>query len=112
MPTHAELTGELLRGAASLFRNLAVQNESMADTLGKQAGVYTAMSDLIVRDPEGVTRGVTHAEMSARLLQEAAGFLRTLAEQNSSLQETMMENANIYDGMSDLIRDNPLGVLD
>ncbi len=54
----------------------------------------------------------THSELAAKLLVDAAGFFRTLAEQNEPLKEQMSENANVFEQMAALLSQNPAGDLD
>jgi len=112
MPTHAELTGKLLIDAAAFFRTLASQNDSLKEQMTENATVFEQMGELIVNDPEGDLEGTPHAELAGRLLQDAAGFFRTLAEQNEPIQEQMNENANVYEQIGDLVAEDPLGILD
>lgn len=112
MPTHAELSAKLLADAASFFRTLAEQNENLTDQMTENATVFEQMSQLIAQDPEGELEGTSHAELTGRLLKDAAGFFRTLAEQNEPIKEQMQENATVYDQIGDLVAQDPLGVLD
>lgn len=112
MPTHAELSGKLLADAATFFRTLAEQNEEHKDQMTENATVFDQMSSLITQDPEGSLEGTAHADLTGRLLKDAAGFFRTLAEQNEPIKEQMNENANVYEQIGDLVAQDPLGVLD
>ncbi len=112
MPTHAELAGKLLSDAATFFRTLASQNESLAEQMTENATVFEQMADLIAQDPQGELEGTSHAELTGRLLKDAAGFFRTLAEQNEPIRDQMTENANVYDQIGDLVANDPLGVMD
>jgi len=53
----------------------------------------------------------SHAELAAKLLVDAAAFFRTLGEQNSQLQEQMLENAGVFDQMAGLLNQKPGGEL-
>ena len=112
MPTHSELTGKLLIDAAAFFRTLGSQNDALTDQMTENATVFEQMGDLIVNDPEGDLEGTSHAELAGRLLKDAAGFFRTLAEQNEPIKDQMNENANVYDQIGDLVAEDPLGILD
>lgn len=112
MPTHSELAGKLLVDAATFFRTLAEQNESLREQMTENATVFEQMSNLIMQDPNGDLQGTTHAELTGRLLKDAAGFFRTLAAQNEPIKEQMEENANVYDQIGDLVSSDPNGVLD
>ncbi len=112
MPTHAELSAKLLSDAAAFFRTLASQNENLTDQMTENATVFEQMSQLIANDPQGDLEGTPNAELTGRLLKDAAGFFRTLAEQNEPIREQMHENANVYEQIGDLVIADPLGVLD
>lgn len=51
----------------------------------------------------------SHAELAAKLLEDAAGFFRTLGEQNAPLRAQMEENANVFLQMGTLLRQDPTG---
>jgi len=51
---------------------------------------------------------MTHAQLAARLLRDAAAFFNHLAEENPALQEHMEENAQIYNQVADLVENSPL----
>ena len=112
MPTHAELAGKLLGDAATFFRTLASQNDSLTDQMTENATVFEQMGALILQDPQGALAGTSHAELAGRLLKDAAAFFRTLAEQNEPIREQMTENANVYEQIGNLVSGDPLGVLD
>ncbi len=112
MPTHAELAGKLLMDAATFFRTLADQNESLTEQMTENATVFDQMGTLITQDPNGELEGTPNAELTGRLLKDAAGFFRTLAEQNEPIKEQMSENANVYEQIGELVANDPLGILD
>ncbi len=112
MPTHAELAGKLLGDAATFFRTLASQNEALKDQMTENATVFDQMAGLIINEPNGLLDGTRNAELTSRLLNDAAGFFRTLGEQNEPIREQMVENANVYNKISSLVNENPLGILD
>lgn len=112
MPSHAELAGRLLKDAADFFRRLGEQNESLKKQMLENAGVFEQMSGLILKSPDGAVGDSSHAQMAAQLLTDAANFFRKLAAQNEHIKEQMEENANVYDQMAMLVRNNPRGILD
>ncbi|MCB1651509.1 MAG: hypothetical protein KDI46_05590 [Alphaproteobacteria bacterium] len=63
-------------------------------------------------DPQGVLNGSAHSELAGRLLVDAADFFITLAEQNEPIKEQMLENANVYKQLGELVMQNPMGILD
>ena len=98
--------------AAAFFRTLASQNDALKDQMTENATVFEQMGELIVNDPEGSLEGTPHAELAGRLLKDAAGFFRTLAEQNEPIRDQMNENANVYEQIGDLVTEEPFGILD
>lgn len=112
MPTHAELASKLLADAATFFKTLARQNEDLEEQMIENATVFDQMSEIVLQNPEGQLDGAPIAELASRLLKDAAGFFRTLAEQNEPIREQMTENANVYEQIGDLVFNDPLGILD
>jgi hypothetical protein len=112
MPTHAELASKLLADAATFFRTLAEQNEELRVQMSENAIVFDQMADLIVNEPQGRLEDTSHSELAGRLLVDAAGFFRSLAEQNEPIKEQMEENANVYEQLGKLVAEDPLGILD
>ena len=55
---------------------------------------------------------ITHAQLAAKLLKDAAVFFRTIGEQNPPLKIQMDENANVFEQVADLVEQNPTGVID
>lgn len=53
----------------------------------------------------------THAELASKLLADAATFFRTLADQNEPIKDQMLENAGVFEQMSQLIAQDPNGEL-
>lgn len=54
----------------------------------------------------------THAELAAKLLRDAAGFFRNVGEQNPPLKDQMLDNADVYDQVANLVESDPAGVLE
>jgi hypothetical protein len=50
---------------------------------------------------------LTHAQLAARLLRDAASFFRHLADENPTLHDSMAENALIYDQVADMVEESP-----
>lgn len=50
---------------------------------------------------------MTHAQLAARLLRDAAAFFNHLGDENPTLHESMQENARIYAQVADLVENNP-----
>lgn len=51
----------------------------------------------------------THAELAGKLLIDAAGFFKTLSEQNPEIEKEMTENAGVFEQMAALIVQEPQG---
>ncbi len=54
----------------------------------------------------------TYADLSAKLLFEAAHFFKTLAGQDENLRERLEENATIFEQVGQLIQNDPTGNLE
>ena len=54
MTTHAKLSAQLLRDAATFFDNVATQNPSIQDQLTQNAEIYRQVANLVEEDPMGV----------------------------------------------------------
>lgn len=112
MPTHAELATKLLVDAANFFVTLGEQNPPLKEQMDENASVFEQMGALLSQEPEGALNGTQHGELAGKLLIDAAAFFTTLAEQNEPIKEQMLENANVYKQIGDLVMEDPLGVLD
>jgi hypothetical protein len=55
---------------------------------------------------------LTHAQLAAKLLKDAATFFRTIGEQNPPLKIQMDENAAVFEQVADLVEQNPTGVIE
>ncbi len=51
----------------------------------------------------------TNAEIAARLLRDAAGFFRSVGEQNPPLKEHMDNNAQAFEVMAQRVETDPTG---
>lgn len=112
MPTHAELSIRLLNDAAEFFTSLGENNEPLKEQMEENATVFAQMAALMEQDPQGEMNGTAYSELAGKLLQDAAGFFRSLAEQNEPLKEQMEENANVYEQIGGLVMQDPMGILD
>ncbi len=54
---------------------------------------------------------LTHAQLAAKLLRDAAVFFRTIGEQNPPLKIQMEENASVFEQVADLTERDPTGVI-
>ena len=112
MPTHAELASKLLTDAADFFVTLGEQNEPLKDQMEENATVFQQMGALLTQEPQGALNGTSHGELAGKLLIDAATFFTTLAEQNEPIKDQMLENANVYKQIGDLVLKDPMGILD
>lgn len=112
MPTHAELSARLLVDAAAFFRTLASQNPALTEQMTENATVFEQMASLLEKEPFGALDGAAHADLAGRLMKDAAGFFRTLAERNEPIREQMTENARVYEQLGGMVQKDPLGILD
>lgn len=55
---------------------------------------------------------ITHAQLAAKLLKDAAVFFRSIGEQNPPLQVQMQENADVFEQVAQLLEINPTGVIE
>lgn len=54
----------------------------------------------------------TYAQLSAKLLRDAAAFFRSVGAQNEPLREQMDDNASVYEQVADLVESDPNGTLE
>jgi hypothetical protein len=54
----------------------------------------------------------THSHLAAQLLRDAAGFFRALSDQNGELKEQMLENADVFEQVADLVEKDPNGEIE
>lgn len=55
---------------------------------------------------------LTHAQLAAKLLKDAAVFFRTIGDQNPPLKIQMDENANVFEQVADLVEQDPTGIIE
>lgn len=53
----------------------------------------------------------TLAQLACKLLKDAAGFFKTLANQNTEIEAEMKENASVFEKMAELLLQSPLGAI-
>jgi len=53
MATHGDVAANLLRNAATFFRDLGTQNPDLAEQMEMNARTYDAVADMVERDPNG-----------------------------------------------------------
>lgn len=111
MPTHAELASKLLIDAAD-FPYPWRTKPPLKDQMEENATVFKQMGALLTQEPQGALNDTPHGELAGKLLIDAATFFTTLAEQNEPIKEQMLENANVYKQIGELVIKDPLGILD
>ena len=112
MPTHAELASKLLADASDFFITLGEQNPTLTEQMEENAGVFKQMGALLTQDSTGALNGTPHSELAGKLLVDASTFFVTLAEQNEPIKDQMLENANVYKQLGELVLKDPMGILD
>ncbi len=111
MARYSELASKLLQDAAGFFDSLAEQNEPLKEQMLENANVYRQIGTMFAADPGGNLDEKTLAELTVKLLADAADFFETLGDQNKLLKEQMQENATVFQQMAKLIEENPHGEL-
>ncbi|HEC14447.1 MAG TPA: hypothetical protein ENI72_01695 [Rhodospirillales bacterium] len=53
MPNNAELAAELLRNAATFFRDVGTQNPALKNQMSESARTFETIADLVETDPVG-----------------------------------------------------------
>ena len=53
MATHAQIAANLLRNAATFFRDIGGQNPDLAEQMEVNARTYDAVADMVEQDPNG-----------------------------------------------------------
>lgn len=51
MATHAQIAANLLRNAATFFRDIGGQNEELREQMQVNARTYDAVADMVEKDP-------------------------------------------------------------
>ena len=54
---------------------------------------------------------ITHTQLAAKLLRDAAVFFRTIGEQNPPLKQQMEENATVFEQVATLVEKDPSGTI-
>ncbi len=54
----------------------------------------------------------SYVDLAIKLLRDAAGFYRNVGEQNRPIRSEMLDNADVYDQVADLLKDDPAGFLE
>tara|TARA_A200000113_G_C8854537_1_gene351381 strand:+ start:1194 stop:1544 length:351 start_codon:yes stop_codon:yes gene_type:complete len=116
MPTHAEMANKLLISGAQFFRDFAEkfgeQDPKMSAQMLENADVFEQLATLIEGNPTGELNGTPVGTLAGKVLKDAAIFFYSLGEQNEPIKEQMVENANVYNQIGDLVSEDPMGILD
>jgi hypothetical protein len=54
---------------------------------------------------------VTHTQLAAKLLRDAAVFFRTIGDQNAPLKQQMEDNAKVFEEAAALVENDPTGTI-
>jgi len=54
---------------------------------------------------------VTHTQLAAKLLRDAAVFFRTIGKQTPPLKQQMEENATVFEQVATLVEKDPSGII-
>lgn len=55
---------------------------------------------------------MTHAQLAAKLLRDAAFFFRTIGEQNPALADAMLDNSSLFEDVAVLVESDPTGIVE
>jgi len=55
---------------------------------------------------------MSHAQLAAKLLKDAAAFFKTIGAQNPPLKIQMDENAAVFEQVAELVERNPTGIIE
>ncbi|MGE0624571.1 MAG: hypothetical protein AB7I04_14265 [Pseudomonadales bacterium] len=59
-----------------------------------------------------MTERVSHVELAIKLLRDAAGFFRNVADQNPAIADEMRDNADVYERVATLLSGEPNGTIE
>lgn len=114
------LAAKLLRDTATFFQNVARDNTKVRKEMEGNAATYSHCANLVETDPvkevpseEGNEDHSprTHAMLAVALLNSAADFFHSVAEENPPIREQMLENERVFKAIAERLRDNPFGHL-
>jgi hypothetical protein len=108
MATYADLAADLLAEASNFMVRVSEGQPAMQQQMLQNAGTFRQMADLIRSAPQGQVEHLTHAEMAARLLEDAAKFFHAIAETNAPIQEQMEQNAAVFQAVAAQLRLDPV----
>ena len=107
MTRYADLASDLLKEAANFFIRISEGNPEAKEQMLQNAGTFQHMADLIREDPEGSVEHLSHAEMAARLMEDASKFFETIAQGNEPIREQMLQNSLVFGELAKHVRENP-----
>lgn len=108
MTTYADLAGDLLKEAADFLLKISQSNGITNADMMQNADTYYKMSQLIKNDPAGAVEHLSHAEMAARLLDDASTFFLAVGKTNPPIQEAMDQNAKVFKDLAKFMRHDPM----
>lgn len=109
--THTDVAVKLLTDAAAFFRNLGTQNQEITGQMNENADIFLKMADVLAQDPTGIIEQEPNNQLAGRLLSDAARFFREIADHNAPIKDQMMQNANVYENVSVLVAQDPMGYM-
>lgn len=107
MTTYADLASDLLNEAAKFFVKISAGQPGMEEQMQQNAATFHQMADLLKASPAGAVEHLSHAEMGARLLEDASKFFISVAETNPPIQEQMQQNADVFEQVAAQLRIDP-----
>ena len=104
---YSDLAADLLVEAADFFVRISEGKPEMFAQMEQNAGTFKQMAELIRHQPDGAVEELTHAEMAARLLDDAATFFDSIASTNPPIAEQMQQNSAVFRQIAGQLRVNP-----
>lgn len=105
---YCDMAADLLVETADFFVRTAADHPDKRDAMADSAGTYRHMADLIRSAPAGVVEHLSHAEMAARLLEDAAVFFEGVVQVNPMLSDVLSGNVAVFRSVALKLRDDPL----
>ena len=111
MAHYYDIASDLLRETADFIERVCRNSDNADPAMLESAGVFRHMADLVRDNPEGSVEHLTHAEMAARLLEDARAFFLSVAQNNPMIAEQMQGNAEFFIFIAGEMRKNPMAIV-
>lgn len=111
MPMYKKMAADLLREGARFFESVAEQNPQIRDAMNENASIYKQTADLLMDDPTQMAGEKPINEIANDLLIEAGKFFISVANQNEAIAQPMLDNAEVYRQMGEVIMKEPTGFI-